>query len=60
MKGVEDVLMDVVDLCEELQFEYVILGGIAVRVHGIPRPTYDVDFQMSVDESFFGIAVPRN
>lgn len=64
MKSVEEVLMDIVDLCEELQLEYVIMGGIAVRVHGIPRPTYDVDFQMSIDESslhrFFDQAEARS
>lgn len=64
MKSVEEVLLDIVDLCDELQLEYVILGGIAVRVHGIPRPTYDVDFQMSADESlldrFFDQAEARS
>ena len=51
MKSVEEVLLDIADLCEQLQIEYAIMGGIAVRVHGIPRPTYDVDFEMSIDES---------
>lgn len=42
-KSVEDVIWDVVDLCDSLKIEYAIMGGMAVRIHGIPRPTYDVD-----------------
>ena len=48
-KSVEDVLMDVTCLCDTLELEYAVMGGLAVRVHGIPRPTYDVDFQLAVN-----------
>ena len=27
------------------------MGGIAVRVHGIPRPTHDVDFTVAVQRA---------
>lgn len=37
-----------VDLCERNQLDYAIMGGIAVRVHGIPRPTYDVDLEVAI------------
>jgi len=33
---------------EELRVHYAVMGGIAVRAHGLPRPTYDVDFVISV------------
>jgi len=49
-KTVEQVLLDMVGVCEEGDFTYAVMGGLAVRVHGIPRPTYDVDFQLTVDE----------
>ncbi len=49
-KTVEQVLIDMVGVCEEGDFTYAVMGGLAVRVHGIPRPTYDVDFQLTVDE----------
>ena len=49
-KSVEDVLFEMVGICESLDLSYVILGGLAVRVHGIPRPTYDVDFGLAVDD----------
>ena len=39
-----------VAVCEQEQFPYAVMGGLAVRVHGIPRPTYDVDFQLTVNE----------
>lgn len=57
MKSVEEVLLEIVGVCESLDLDYVIMGGLAVRVHGIPRPTYDVDFELSVTDqqisSFF-------
>ena len=49
-KTVEEVLQDMVAVCEHEQFPYAVMGGLAVRVHGIPRPTYDVDFQLTVNE----------
>lgn len=49
-KTVEEVLRDMVAVCENEQFAYAVMGGLAVRVHGIPRPTYDVDFQLTVNE----------
>ena len=27
---------------------YVVMGGIAVRLHGLPRPTFDVDFTAAI------------
>ena len=50
IKTVEDVLLEMVGVCERLALSYAILGGLAVRVHGIPRPTYDVDFEITVTD----------
>jgi len=50
-KTVENVLFEMVGICESLDLSYAILGGLAVRVHGIPRPTYDVDFELTVVSS---------
>ena len=49
-KTVEDVLQDMVAVCARENFPYAVMGGLAVRVHGIPRPTYDVDFQLTVND----------
>jgi hypothetical protein len=37
-----------VPLLERLGASYAVMGGIAVRAYGIPRPTYDVDFTLSL------------
>ncbi len=43
-----------VDLCGRHQLDYAIMGGIAVRVHGIPRPTYDVDLEVAIGDEQLG------
>lgn len=47
MKSIEQVLFELVNLCHQLAIPYAVMGGIAVRVHGIPRPTYDVDIAVT-------------
>jgi len=47
----EVVFHDFVDLFERLSIPYAVMGGLAVRAHGIPRPTYDVDVTVLVDRS---------
>lgn len=49
-QSVEHVLMTIVDLFEQFSVDYAVMGGIAVRVHGVPRPTYDVDFTVAINE----------
>jgi predicted nucleotidyltransferase len=43
MKNVTDTLHALIDLLDQLSIEYAVMGGFAVRSHGVPRPTYDVD-----------------
>lgn len=38
-----------VELFDRLQIPYAIMGGWAVRVYALPRPTYDVDFTITLD-----------
>ena len=52
MKDVDDELRIFVRLFEKLGLRYAVMGGIAVRAHGIPRPTQDVDFTVSIERSF--------
>lgn len=47
MKSIEQVLFEVVDVCNHLMIPYAVMGGLAVRIHGIPRPTYDVDLTIT-------------
>ncbi|MEX2213878.1 MAG: nucleotidyl transferase AbiEii/AbiGii toxin family protein [Phycisphaeraceae bacterium] len=51
MNDVSRALRDLVGIFESLDLAYAVMGGIAVRAYGIPRPTYDVDFT---------VAIPRN
>ena len=43
MTPIEEVFHDFVSLFERLDIPYAVMGGLAVRAHGLPRPTYDVD-----------------
>ena len=49
MSELSAALGDFVQIFERLGIPYVLMGGIAVRVHGIPRPTHDVDFTVAID-----------
>lgn len=49
MTPVEKLLRDLVGLLEELGAPYAVMGGWAVRSHGLPRPTYDVDVTVSIN-----------
>ena len=48
MSNLSKALKDLADLFDRLGMAYAVMGGIAVRVHGIPRPTYDVDFTAAI------------
>ena len=36
-------------LFDRLQVPYAIMGGWAVRMYGLPRPTPDVDFTIAIE-----------
>lgn len=40
---------DFAGLFDRLGIPYAIMGGWAVRLYGLPRPTYDIDFTISLD-----------
>jgi hypothetical protein len=48
MTDLTAVIHDLVALFDRLCLPYAIMGGIAVRAHGLPRPTFDVDFVLAV------------
>jgi hypothetical protein len=41
-------LRDIAGIFESMAVRYVAMGGVAVRIHGIPRPTHDVDFTVAL------------
>ena len=48
MKDLLHCLEELSHLLEAEQIPYVVMGGLAVRVYGIPRATYDVDFTITL------------
>jgi hypothetical protein len=42
--------MQVLDVLDRLGIPYMIMGGFAVRIWGIPRPTDDADLAIGVDD----------
>ena len=48
MKGLDAVTADLVALFEGEGIVYALMGGLAVRIYALPRPTYDVDFTISL------------
>jgi predicted nucleotidyltransferase len=54
MMDLARALQDFAALFEELDVAYAVMGGIAVRVYGIPRPTHDVDFTVAIPRSRLG------
>ena len=45
---------DFVELFERLGIPSALIGGLAVSVYGIPRPTHDLDFTIALDRSRLG------
>lgn len=48
MKGLDAVARDAAGLFERWKAPYALMGGLAVRVYALPRPTFDVDFTVSL------------
>lgn len=49
MDDVTETLHAVVKLLDEMSIEYAVMGGFAVRAHGVPRPTYDIDLTIALE-----------
>lgn len=51
MSELERTLFVITSLLTQSGYEYAVMGGLAVRVHSIPRPTHDVDLTVTIDRS---------
>jgi hypothetical protein len=51
MSNLADTLHSLIDLLGQLSIPYAVMGGIAVRAYGVPRPTYDIDVTISIDRA---------
>jgi hypothetical protein len=54
MSRIIDALRHAIRVFEERAIEYAVMGGLAVRAHGLPRPTWDVDFTIAVERDGLG------
>ena len=48
MTDLTEPFRDFVALFERDRIPYVLMGGMAVAAHGLPRPTHDVDFTIAL------------
>lgn len=46
--SLDDVAREIVAFFDRLNIPHAIMGGMAVRLYAIPRPTFDVDFTVSI------------
>ena len=51
MRDLTVVIHELIAVFNRSQIPYVVMGGVAVRAYSIPRATYDVDFNLSVETS---------
>jgi hypothetical protein len=60
MKDLTQALHEIAHMFESLSACYAVMGGLAVRIHGIPRPTHDIDFTAALPREslheFFDLA----
>lgn len=49
MSDLVRTIRDFATLFDRLGIPYAIMGGWAVRLYGLPRPTYDIDVTISLD-----------
>lgn len=50
MKKIDEVLQIVCKFLNQNNIDYVVVGGIAVMYHGVPRTTVDIDLIVQLDE----------
>jgi len=43
------MIEDFISGMKEKGIRYVLVGGMALNLHGIPRPTYDIDLSLALD-----------
>lgn len=50
MRNMDEILTLVCDFLNREKIDYVVVGGLAVIFHGIPRTTMDVDMILQIEE----------
>ncbi len=47
---IEKVAREFIGILEQLGIKYAVVGGVAVHIHGLPRPTWDVDLVVQLSD----------
>lgn len=50
MTNLEKDFLDFINLCNQYNVKYLVIGGYAVGVHGYPRFTKDLDISIQISE----------
>ena len=50
MQTLDEAARDFIALFERMGIPYAVMGGMAVRIYALPRPTFDVDFTVAYRE----------
>ncbi len=50
MEEFPEILQFVCSYLNENEIDYVVVGGVAVMFHGVPRTTVDIDFILQIDD----------
>lgn len=48
MQELKQILRQLIEVFDGLGVPYALMGGLAVRIYGIPRATYDIDFTLTI------------
>ena len=59
MNDLDTVLRDCLTVFDSLGIPHVVVGGLAVRLLGLPRPTFDVDLMVSIDRDRLPILLDK-
>ncbi len=51
MNSLDEAARKFIALFEQMAIPYAVMGGMAVRIYALPRPTFDVDFTVSIARS---------
>jgi hypothetical protein len=54
MSPLTQSLVELTRLFDHLGLTYALMGGLAVRVYGMPRATYDIDFTLAIRREDLG------
>ena len=49
MNHLAETLHSLIELLDKYSIPYGVMGGMAVRAYGVPRPTYDLDVIIDVE-----------